>query len=124
MSGRPAARLSDIGSGHGCHFPPSPAIQGSADILINNRPAVRQGDAYAPHACPVCPQPPHSRELSAGSPTVFFNGREAGRVGDPISCGGADATGSGDVIIGGSSPPGRTRSAFCEECEDKASQER
>ncbi|KZL11706.1 PAAR domain-containing protein [Pseudovibrio sp. Ad26] len=46
MSGKPAARLGDIGSGHGCHFPPTPAIAGSPNILINNRLAVRQGDAY------------------------------------------------------------------------------
>ena len=120
MSGKPAARLGDIGSGHGC-FPPSPAMQGSPNILINNRPAVRQGDAYVPHGCSNCP--PHGRNLSQGSPTVLFNNREAGRVGDPISCGGSDATGSGNVLIGAASPPGLTRSPFCETCEDKASKE-
>ncbi|QUS59147.1 PAAR domain-containing protein [Pseudovibrio brasiliensis] len=121
MSGKPAARLGDIGSGHGCHFPPTPAIAGSPNILINNRLAVRQGDAYAPHPCPVCPSPPHGRSLASGSPTVLFNNKQAGRQGDPIDCGGADSTGSGDVLIGGASPPGMSRSPFCETCEDKAS---
>ncbi len=121
MSGKPAARLGDIGSGHGCHFPPTPAIAGSPDILINNRAAVRQGDAYAPHPCPACPSPPHGRSLSAGSPTVLFNNKQAGRVGDPIDCGGADSTGSGDTLIGGASPIGVSRSPTCEACEDKAS---
>ncbi len=121
MSGKPAARIGDIGSGHGCHFPPSPAISGSPNILINNRPAVRQGDAYAPHPCPVCPLPPHGRKLASGSPTVLFNNKQAGRVGDPIDCGGSDATGSGNVLIGGASPPGLSRAPICEECEDKAS---
>lgn len=115
MSGKPAARLGDIGSGHGCHFPPTPAIAGSPNILINNRPAVRQGDAYAPHPCPVCPAPPHGRALAAGSPTVIFNNKQAGRVGDPIDCGGSDSTGSGNVFIGAASPPG-SRKPFEEEC--------
>ena len=100
MSGKPAARIGDIGSGHGCHFPPTPAIAGSPDILINNRPPVRVGDAYAPHACGVCPKPPHGRALAAGSPTVLFNNLQPGRVGDPIDCGGNDSTGSPDVLIG------------------------
>ncbi|WP_299688049.1 PAAR domain-containing protein [uncultured Tateyamaria sp.] len=121
MSGKPAARLGDIGSGHGCHFPPSPAIQGSPNVLINNRPAVRVTDAYLPHPCPVCPQPPHPRNLAKGSPTVQINNLMAGRVGDAISCGGNHAVGSPNVLIGGASPPGRTRAPTCESCEDKAS---
>ncbi len=121
MSGKPAARLGDIGSGHGCHFPPSPAIQGSPDVLVNSIPAVRVGDAYLPHPCPVCPQPPHPRSLAAGSPTVIINNKAAGRVGDAISCGGNHAAGSPNVLIGGGSPPGRTRAPLCESCEDRAS---
>jgi uncharacterized Zn-binding protein involved in type VI secretion len=123
MSGKPAARLGDIGSGHGCHFPPSPAIGGSPNILINNLKAIRKGDAYAPHACPTCPAPPHGRALSSGSPTVLFNNRQAGRIGDPIDCGGNASTGSPNVLIGGASPPGMTRSPFAETCEDNASKE-
>lgn len=115
MSGKPAARLGDIGSGHGCHYPPTPAIAGSGDTFINSRPAVRKGDPYAPHPCPVCPAPPHPRKLAAGSPTVFINSKNAGRIGDPIDCGGADSTGSPNVFIGASSPVG-TRKPFQEEC--------
>ncbi|WP_234801624.1 PAAR domain-containing protein [Allorhizobium taibaishanense] len=33
--------------------------------------------------------PARSRALAAGSPTVFINGRPAGRIGDAINCGGA-----------------------------------
>ena len=33
--------------------------------------------------------------------TVFINGKQAGRIGDPVSCGGEVAEGSGDVFIGG-----------------------
>ena len=123
MSGKPAARLGDIGSGHGCHFPPSPAIQGSPNVFVNGRPLVRQTDAYMPHPCPVCPLPPHPRNLASGSPTVLVNNLQAGRVGDPINCGGNHAVGSGDVFIGGASPPGRTRAPTCESCEDLASKD-
>ena len=112
MSGKPAARLGDIGSGHGC-FPPSAAVSGSGDVIINNKPAVRQSDAYAAHSCSRCS--PHGRALAAGSSTVFFNNLQAGRVGDPIDCGGSDASGSPNVFIGAASPPG-SRKPFEEEC--------
>lgn len=115
MSGKPAARLGDIGSGHGCHFPPTPAVSGSGDVIINNKPAVRQSDAYAPHGCSPCPAPAHGRSLASGSPTVFVNNLQAGRIGDPIDCGGAAATGSPNVFIGAASPPG-SRKPFEEEC--------
>lgn len=96
-----ATRVGDIGSGHGCHFPPSPAIAGSGDVYTNMIPAVRKGDAYMPHACGPCPAPPHGRSLSGGSGSVFINGKAAGRVGDAINCGGSASAGSGNVFIGG-----------------------
>jgi uncharacterized Zn-binding protein involved in type VI secretion len=43
----------------------------------------------------------HERSISGGSGTVFINGQPAARVGDGIDCGGAAASGSGDVSIGG-----------------------
>lgn len=53
--------------------------------------------------------PPHSPEtfsgeISAGSSTVFINGRPAARIGDalaPHSGSGEISSGSGDVLIGG-----------------------
>ncbi|MCF6446151.1 PAAR domain-containing protein [Nereida sp. MMG025] len=96
-----ATRLGDIGSGHDCHFPPTPSTTASPDVNIDGIAAVRQGDAYAPHACSTCPAPPHPRSLSGGSSTVFINGKPAGRVGDAISCGGMAGAGSGTISIGG-----------------------
>lgn len=96
----PSTRLGDIGSGHSCHFPPTPSIKASPDVNIDGIPAVRKGDAYAPHGCPSCPAPVHPRSLSGGSGTVFINGKPAGRVGDDISCGGAADAGSETVFIG------------------------
>lgn len=92
-------RLGDVGSGHACHFPPTDAVEGSPDVIVNGKPAVRVGDAYAPHACPTCPEPEHGRKLASGSPTVFVNGRAVGRVGDAIDCGGKATTGSSDVVL-------------------------
>ncbi|WP_182084196.1 PAAR domain-containing protein [Aureimonas sp. ME7] len=96
----PAHRKADIGSGHGCHFPPSLATGGSGDVFVNGRPLMRVGDAYAPHACVAGHAGPHGRKLAQGSPSVFVNGLKAGRIGDAIDCGGEARTGSGDVFIG------------------------
>lgn len=96
-AGPKAARLGDIGGGHGC-FPPTPIIVGSPDVLINFRPAARLGDAVLLHACGNCP--PHPRSISAGSGNVLINNKKAARVDDAINCGGSISTGSGDVQIG------------------------
>lgn len=92
-----AARLVDIGAGHGC-FPPTPIIAGSGDVSINGRPAARKGDPLLLHACGNCP--PHGRSISAGSSTVSINGKPAARASDGIGCGGSISTGSGDTLIG------------------------
>jgi len=49
MTGKPSTRLGDIGSGHGCHFPATPAIEASGDVFVNGLGAVRQGDGYGAH---------------------------------------------------------------------------
>ncbi|RVV96489.1 hypothetical protein EKE94_18495, partial [Mesobaculum littorinae] len=61
-----ATQLGDIGSGHECHFPPTPATGASPDVFVNGIAVVRQGDSYAPHACPTRPAPSHPRSLSGG----------------------------------------------------------
>ena len=88
------SRITDIASGHGC-FPPSPAIQGSPDVYVNNLKALRQGDAIAPHGCGNCP--PHGRNVSGGSPSVYVNGKPLARLNDAINCGGKMAQASPDV---------------------------
>lgn len=95
-----AHRIGDIGSGHACHFPPSPASKGSPDVYVNGRETMRVGDPYVPHGCPAGHAPPHPRALAQGSGSVFVNGRPAGRVGDAINCGGSADAGSPDVSFG------------------------
>jgi uncharacterized Zn-binding protein involved in type VI secretion len=39
--------------------------------------------------------------LASGSSTVYVNGKQIGRVGDPVACGSSVATGSSNVFAGG-----------------------
>jgi uncharacterized Zn-binding protein involved in type VI secretion len=97
-----AATIGDIGTDHD-GFPPTPIIEGSSDIIIDNKPAARVGDKLAPHAKPG--SPPHDRAISTGSSTVFFNGKPAAITGSEVGCGGVIIGGS-SVIIGDQAPSG------------------
>ena len=96
-----ATRLNDICTGHEC-FPSRPSIEGSPNVFVNGRPLHRQGDAWETHCCthPDRPHGCHSSVLASGSGTVYANGRQAGRIGDPVACGSSVATGSSNVFIG------------------------
>ena len=59
----------------------------------------RQSDSYVAHGCIV--HPPHTGIIASGSSTVYVNGLQIGRIGDPVSCGGSVAEGSGNVHAGG-----------------------
>ena len=89
-------RLNDVCTGHGC-FPSRANDQGSGDTFVNGIPVHRQGDHWETHCCgPPC----HDSTLAAGSGTAYVNGKQLGRVGDPVACGSACATGSGDTFAG------------------------
>jgi len=92
-----AARLHDQASDHD-GAPPTPCTAASPDVSIDGLPAVRKDDPFAPHARPD--ESDHTRSVAAGSRSVFINGKPAGRIGDPISCGGQITEGSGTVFIG------------------------
>ena len=94
-----AARLADKCTGHNC-YPSRPNIQASTNVFINGRGAHRQGDRWAVH-CKRCGiRRCHDSILARGSPTVFTNGRQAGRINDPVACGSRVMTGSTNVFIG------------------------
>lgn len=89
--------------GHGCpacpHPAQGPAVSGSPDVLVNNRPALRQGDGGVHAAC--CG--PNTWTAAVGSATVLINGRPAHRLGDADQhCGGMGQLieGSPDVLVG------------------------
>jgi len=89
-------RLGDTGSGHAC-WPPRANISASINVFVNGLGAHRQGDNWEIHCCKGhC----HRGVLQSGSSTVFVNGKQLGRVGDPISCGSRCATGSPNVFAG------------------------
>lgn len=92
----PCARLTDIGCGHGC-FPPSPVVQGSPNVIVNNLLCARVTDAVQTHCCGTC----HDRAIAKGSRTVIVNNLPCARLTSKIDCGGWIVTASPDVIIGG-----------------------
>jgi uncharacterized Zn-binding protein involved in type VI secretion len=103
----PQGRLGDKSQGidaHGCPICPhpviGPAVTGSPNVLVNNRPALRVGDQGI-HA-PCCG--PNMWVAQAGSATVLINNMPAHRMGDmDMHCGGVGTLieGSPDVIVGG-----------------------
>ena len=97
--GRPASRLGDADMIH-CSVPFR--AQGSFNVFTNGRPASRQGDYNTVHlkpcGCPPCCCP-HTAAISVGSPTVYINGRQAGRLGDPIAGCTIVGMGSSNVFI-------------------------
>jgi len=93
------SRSGDSCTGHGS-FPPRSMSGGSPDVFVNSRACRRQGDAFVPHGSPS-PSPPHGASEAGGSGTVFVNGKPINRIGDPVSCGGSNASGSGNVFAGG-----------------------
>lgn len=92
-------RLGDACTGHGC-WPPRPSTEASPNVYVNGIAVHRQGDGWGPHTCPSIPET-HASVLAAGSSTVYVNGKQIGRIGDPVACGSSVAVGSGDVFAGG-----------------------
>jgi uncharacterized Zn-binding protein involved in type VI secretion len=76
-----------------------PALDGSPNTHINDRPALRVGDRGAHDGC--CG--PNGWTVAAGAATVLINDRPLARVGDAvIHCGGEGqlVSGSPDVEVG------------------------
>lgn len=101
------ARLGDMSQvaadAHGCpacpHPAVGPAIAGSPDVNVNNRPAIRVGDPGMHAAC--CG--PNNWTAQAGSATVFINNKASHRLGDADKhCGGMGKMiqGSENVMCG------------------------
>ncbi len=89
-------RLGDHCTGHGC-WPARPSVGASPNVHVDGIAVHRQSDAWATHCCPSIPEC-HASVLAQGSPDVFCNGLELGRIGDPVACGSAVATGSDTVF--------------------------
>lgn len=91
-------RVGDNCTGHSC-YPPRAAVSGSRNVYVNGKYTHRQTDLWAVHCCgspPSC----HSGALVEGSGTVFVNGLQVARQGDPVSCGSKGMECSRNVFAG------------------------
>lgn len=89
-------RLGDSCTGHSA-FPPRPNDSASGDVFCNGIAVHRQGDHWVVHcARSSC----HDSSLASGSSTVYVNGKQVARIGDPIACGSVSAEGSNNVFSG------------------------
>lgn len=84
-------------TGHG-DWPPRVNDQASPNVFVNGNAVHRQSDHWVTH-CNSTPQC-HDSTLSSGSGTVFVNGLQCGRIGDPIGCGSVISEGSPNVFAG------------------------
>lgn len=89
------ARLFSICSGHGC-WPPRPNDTASPNVFVEGLGIHRQGDHWMAHCCVSC----HDSILAAGSPSVYINGLQCGRIGDPVACGSKVMTGAATCFAG------------------------
>ena len=71
----------------------------SSDVFANGIGVSRQGDHNTGHLLPGNPCPSHAAPISSGSSTVYVNGVQAGRIGDPTCT--SVAAGSSNVFAGG-----------------------
>jgi hypothetical protein len=87
----------DPSAGH-C-FPPRPASSaGQGSVFVNGILGTVVGAFYPAH---TCGKSTHAGSASAGSGSVFFEGKPVHRIGDSISCGDVSASGSPNVFSGG-----------------------
>jgi uncharacterized Zn-binding protein involved in type VI secretion len=111
-TGRPAGRIGDRAQSephaHGCpacpHTGVGPAVTGSHNVFVNNRPALRVHDSGVAAAC--CGS--NLWRAVQGTSSVLINDRQAHRKGDGTEhCGYAPGRlieGSPDVCFGHASP--------------------
>ena len=91
-----ATRIGDADVTH-CSAPARAA--GSPNVFVNSIAWSRQGDNNTGHLLPGTPCPSHAAPISSGSSTVYVNGVQAGRIGDPTCT--SVAAGSSNVFAGG-----------------------
>lgn len=91
------ATITSVSTGH-ADWPPRMTPDGSSDVFAEGLGVHRQGDSWEIH-CNTQNQC-HKGVTARGSATVYCNGRQVARIGDPISCGDAIATGRETVFVG------------------------
>lgn len=89
--------LGGMCTGHGC-YPPRNNLQAASTVFVEGIPVHRQGDMWAPH---TCGDSVHASVLAKGSATVYVEGKQCGRIGDPVACGSVAIDGATTVFAGG-----------------------
>ncbi|MBJ7550741.1 PAAR domain-containing protein [Marinomonas ostreistagni] len=90
------AQMGKTSTGHG-GYAPVPSVMGASTVFVNGIPALRQTDAFAVHCVgPSC----HFGTVQMGSSSVYCEGLELARIGDPINCGDVVSAGSANVFAG------------------------
>lgn len=84
-------------TGHGC-WPSRPSTEGEPRFRINGIEVHLQGHAWATHCC-IPLDECHASVLAAGAPNFRVNGRQVGRIGDPVACGSTVAQGVENFIV-------------------------
>ena len=89
-------------TGHGCSATTT-VVGPSTDVFCNTRGVERKTDPTAAHTIPNSASPPvcvpHSANITAGSSTVFVNGKNIARIDD--SCDGGKITGGSNNVFAG-----------------------
>jgi uncharacterized Zn-binding protein involved in type VI secretion len=89
-------------TGHGCDTTTT-VVGPSEDVFCNTRGVERKTDPTAAHTIPNSASPPvcvpHSANITAGSSTVFVNGKNIARIDD--SCDGGKITGGSNNVFAG-----------------------
>lgn len=91
------ATITSTSTGH-ADWPPRSTSMGSSDVFAEGLGVHRQGDAWNTHC--NTKNECHDGVTSKGSATVYCNGKQVARIGDPISCGDTIATGRQTVFVG------------------------
>ena len=65
-------------------WPPRQNGGASSNVFVNSIGVHRQSDYWPPHTCPSIPET-HAGSLASGSSTVYVNGLQCGRIGDPVT---------------------------------------
>jgi uncharacterized Zn-binding protein involved in type VI secretion len=95
----PACTRVDVDKSAGHRYPPrAPDEAGQSTVTINNLLATVVGAHYPVHRFMLGS---HEGYASAGSSTVFIEGKPIHRIGDDIDCGDVSASGSRNVFAGG-----------------------
>lgn len=91
------ATKTSMSTGHE-DWPPRLTAEWSPDVFAEGLNVHRVGDAWVTH-CNTQGQC-HEEATSDGSHTVYCNGKQVARIGDPVACGEAIATGRESVYVG------------------------